>query len=144
MLEELYDLLLGKTGRKRRGADAAGDAARPRQRFPEARGVTFDVVVIERAVVGKLHQQSREQRGVGAGLQPEEQVGLAGAVGPARIDHDEARAAPLLVGEHALEQHRMAPCGVGADQHQQVGLVEILVAAGHGVGAEGAAVAGDR
>ena len=38
----------------------------------------------------------------------------------------------------------MAPGGVGADQHDQVGLVEILVAAGHGVGAEGAAVAGDR
>ncbi len=38
----------------------------------------------------------------------------------------------------------MAPRRVGADQHQQVGLVEIVVAAGHGVGAEGAAVAGHR
>ena len=38
----------------------------------------------------------------------------------------------------------MAPRRVGADQHQQVGLVEILIAAGHGVGAERAAVAGDR
>ena len=37
----------------------------------------------------------------------------------------------------------MAPGGVGADQHQQVRLVEILIAAGHRVGAEGAAVAGD-
>ena len=46
--------------------------------------------------------------------------------------------------EHALEQHRMAPGGVRADEHDQVGLVEVLVAAGHRVGAEGAAVAGDR
>ena len=38
----------------------------------------------------------------------------------------------------------MAPRRVGADQHQQIGLVEIFVAAGHGVGAEGAAMAGDR
>ena len=38
----------------------------------------------------------------------------------------------------------MAPRRVGADQYQQVGLVEILVAAGHGVGAERAAVTGDR
>ena len=38
----------------------------------------------------------------------------------------------------------MAPRRVGADQHQQVGLVEILVAAGHGIGAERAAVTGDR
>ena len=50
----------------------------------------------------------------------------------------------LLVGDHALVQHRMAPRRVGADQHQQVGLIEIVIAAGHGVGAEGAAVAGDR
>ena len=49
-----------------------------------------------------------------------------------------------LVGDHALVQHRMAPRRVGADQHQEVGLVEIVIAARHGVGAEGAAVAGDR
>ena len=46
--------------------------------------------------------------------------------------------------DHALEQHRMAPGGVRADQHEQVGLVEVLVAARHHVRAEGAAVAGDR
>ena len=38
----------------------------------------------------------------------------------------------------------MAPGGVGADQHDQIGLIEILVDAGHRVGAEGAAMAGDR
>ena len=44
----------------------------------------------------------------------------------------------------ALEQHRMAPGEIGADQHDEVGLLEILVAARHGVRAEGAPVAGDR
>ena len=91
-----------------------------------------------------MHQQSGEQRGVGAGLQPQEQIGVAGGIGAARIDHDDARAALLLVGEHALEQNRMAPRRVGADQHQQVGLIEILIAARHGVGAESAAMARDR
>jgi hypothetical protein len=38
----------------------------------------------------------------------------------------------------------MAPRRVGADQHQQVGLVEILIAAGHGVRAECPAMARDR
>ena len=76
-------------------------------------------------------------------FQSEEQIGISGGIGPAWIDHDDARAALLLVGEHALKQHRMAPGRVGADQHQQIGLVEVLVAAGHGVGAEGAAMAGD-
>ena len=91
-----------------------------------------------------MHQQSAEQRGVGAGLQAEKQIVLADGVGPARIDHHDAGAALLLVDEHALVQHRMAPGRVGADQHQQIGLVEILVAARHRVGAERAAVAGDR
>ncbi len=87
-----------------------------------------------------MNQEPGEQRGVGAGLQAEEQLGVFGGVGAARIDHDHARAARLLVGHHALEQHRMAPRCVGADQHQQIGFVEILVAAGHGVGAEAAAM----
>ena len=38
----------------------------------------------------------------------------------------------------------MAPGRIGADQHQKIRLVEIFIAAGHGVGAEGAAVASDR
>jgi hypothetical protein len=37
----------------------------------------------------------------------------------------------------------MAPGRVGADQHQKVGLIEIVIAAGHGVGAERAAVTRD-
>ena len=37
----------------------------------------------------------------------------------------------------------MAPGGIRADEHGEIGLVEILVAAGHGIGAEGALVAGD-
>ena len=107
-------------------------------------GVAFDVVMIERAGVGEMHQQAAEQRGVGAGLQAQKQIGIPCGIGPARIDHHDARAALLLVGEHALEQYRMAPRRVGADQHQQIGLVEILVTARHGVGAERAAMAGDR
>ena len=78
------------------------------------------------------------------GFNPRNRSASSGGIGPARIDHDDARAAPLLVGDHALEQNRMTPCRVGAGQHQKIGLVEILVAAGHGIGAEGAAMAGDR
>ena len=91
-----------------------------------------------------MSQQPGEQRGVGAGLQPQKQVGVPCGIGPARVDHDDARAAPLLVGEHALEQNRMTPRRIGADQNQEIGLIEIFVAAGHGVGAERAAMARDR
>ena len=52
---------------------------------------------------------------------------------------------PLLLGRgDALVEHRMAPGEIGADQHDKIGEFQILVAAGHRVGAEGAAMAGDR
>ena len=78
------------------------------------------------------------------GFSPKKQIGIPCCVGAARIDHHDAGTARLLVGEHALKQHGMAPRRVGADQHQKIGLIEILIAAGHGVSAEGAAVARDR
>ena len=113
-------------------------------RVVEAGGVALDVIAVERAVIGEMHQQPAEQRRIGARLQSQEQIVIADGIGPARIDHHDARAALLLVGEHALVQHRMAPGRVGADQHQKIGLVEIFIAARHRVGAERAAVAGDR
>ena len=59
------------------------------------------------------------------------------------IDHD-LRAALLRGRREALVEHRMAPGEIRADQHDEIGQLEILVGAGHGVGAEGALVAGDR
>jgi hypothetical protein len=41
-------------------------------------------------------------------------------------------------------QDRMAPCHIGADQHDEIGLVEVAVDTRHDVGAESAAMAGDR
>ena len=92
-LEECRDILLGKAGRQRGCADAAGHAARAGDRVVEARGIALDIVAIERAVVGEVNQQPAEQRGVGARLQSQEQIVIADGIGPARIDHDDARAA---------------------------------------------------
>ena len=130
-----------EAGRQRGGPDAARDAARAGDGVVEAGGVERDVVAVEHAVIGEMDQQPAEQRRIGARLQPQEQIVVADGIGPARIDHDHPRAALLLVGEHALVQHRMAPGRVGADQHQKIRLVEIFIAARHRVGAEGAAVA---
>jgi hypothetical protein len=67
-LEEVGDVLLGQARRQCGRGDAAGDAAGSREGVFEATGVAFDVVEIERAGVGEMDQQPREQRGVGAGL----------------------------------------------------------------------------
>ena len=74
----------------------------------------------------------------------EEEVGLFGRHGAAGIDHHDAGAALAPVLHHALEQHRVAPRRVRADQHDEIRLIEILVDAGNRIGAEGAAMAGDR
>ena len=95
---------------------------------------------IAESVVGEVDQQAREQRRVGPWPDAEEQVGFLRGLGPARIDDDELGAAALLGVGHAAEQDRVAPRGVGADQHDQVGLIEILVAARHRVGAKRPAV----
>lgn len=54
--------------------------------------------------------------------------------------HQDLRAAGLSGGQHALIQHLMAPGEVGADQHNEVRLVQILVGAVHRFRAKGALV----
>ena len=76
-LKERRDVLLGEAGRQRGGPDAARDVARARDGVVEAGGVARDVVAVERAVIGKMHQQPAEQRRIGAGLQSQEQIVVA-------------------------------------------------------------------
>ena len=71
-------------------------------------------------------------------------IGALGGRRAAGIDGDDARAALLARLHHALKQHRMAPGGIRSDEHDQVGLVEVFVAAWHRIGAEGPPVPGDR
>ena len=73
------------------------------------------------------------------------QVGERAGGGAAGVEDDDAHLrARLLGGGEALVEDRVAPGEVGADEDHEVGLLEVLVGAGHGVRAEGAAVAGDR
>ena len=85
-----------------------------------------------------------EQHRIRAVPDGEVQVACFARRGAARIDDDQLRAARFPRRLHALEQHGMAPRRVGADQHQQVRLVEVLIASRHGVRAERALVARDR
>ncbi len=53
-------------------------------------------------------------------------------------------AARLFRGGEALVQHRMAPRGIAADQHDEIGLLDVLVNAGDDILAERADMPGDR
>ncbi len=92
----------------------------------------------------RCSQQAAEQCGVRARRDRQKEIGILRGAGLARIDDDELGAALAPVLHHALEQNRMAPGGVRSDQHQEIGLIEIFVIAGHGIRSEGAAMAGDR
>ena len=72
------------------------------------------------------------------------QVGDVRRCGATRIDKNDLQSGPLLLSRRdALIKDRVAPGEIGADQDDEVGELEILVASGHGVGPEGALVSGD-
>ena len=109
----------------------------------------IDEGAVDRAVPEQQVQQSVEQRDVGARQDRQVQVGLAGGVGTARIDHDHAHrglASGLARSTCALDtpiQDRMRPRRIGTRDQQQVGMVDVLVGAGRGVRAEALAMPGD-
>ena len=140
-IEEARD----RAGRQIAGVRRFGDGERGLERRVETGAMLRNEILIDRAGFGEVAEQSVEQRCVAAGLEGQVQIGAVGAYRAARIDHDEAHVLPRRPGGFdALEKHRMAPGGIGADQHDEVGLLQILVAAGHGIGAEGARMSGDR
>ena len=57
--------------------------------------------------------------------------------GAARVHHHYFRTARFFRRDQPLIEHRMAPCQIAAHQHHQIGLIQILIGAGHGIGTKG-------
>ena len=108
-----------------------------------ALGELGDEFVVGVPVFDDQVQQPVEQREIGAGGDLQEQVGLVGGRGAARVDDDQLGAG-LDAIHHAQEQDRVAVGHVGADHEEHVGVVEVLVGAGRPVGAQRQLVAGAR
>ena len=90
-------------------------------------------------------QQAIEQQYIGARAHRQMQIGHLAGRRAARIDDDDAqRRAPLLGLDDALIQHRMTPGRVRADQHDQVGQLQVLVTPRHQVFAERPLMSGHR
>ncbi|MCY1408054.1 hypothetical protein D9M71_233710 [compost metagenome] len=81
-------------------------------------------------------QQTVEQGDVAAQPELDVLLGQAGEPRAARIDHHQPRTARLGT-EDARADHRVVLAGIGADQQDQVGAVDIGDAAGHRPRAEG-------
>jgi len=63
--------------------------------------------------------------------------------GAAGVNHHHFRATRLFRRNQPLIEHRMTPCQIAAHQHHQIGLVQILVCAGHDIRAKGPVVPGN-
>ena len=106
--------------------------------------VALDEIVVQAVIAPQVVQQAGEQDHVGAWRDREMQVGRFGGRRAARIDRHETRGRVPLPGLHqSLMDHRMTPGRIRADQHDEIGQFQILVAARHQILAERAAVAGD-
>jgi len=132
---------MGDLGRVQAGDGDVVGACR-RQRFGEAVGVVVDEGEIQYPGGLAMGQQRVEQGDVGTGRKRQMQVGDVAAIGASGIDDHHGGAAILAGFFQPLEQHRVAPSQVGPHQHHQIGQFDVFIAAGHGVGAESAAVAG--
>ncbi|MNS99793.1 hypothetical protein D3C72_1342060 [compost metagenome] len=106
-------------------------------------GVRGDEGRVGLAGAGQMAQQAVEQAHIGAGAQRQVQIGQFAGGGAARVDRHDLHGWPGFLGaREPLEQDRVAPRGVRAHQHDEIGGLQVLVAAGHQVFAEGALVAG--
>ncbi len=121
----------------------AGDFAGAGQRLDKTRRVPVDILVVESECVGEVHEQTAEQRGIHARRDRKEQIGVFDRRGSPRIDDDQFRASFPLGGDHPLIEDGMTPRRIRADQHDEIGLIEIAVCPWDDVGAKGATVAGD-
>ena len=129
---------------RRGGCRFKAESARLGKRRVEPDRMGADVVLIHAACLGKMREQSGEQRDVRAGREAQMQVGGVGRRGRARIDGDDLRSALLPRRHEPLVKDGVAPGEIGADEHNEIGELEILVQARHGVRAERPSVAGDR
>ena len=90
-------------------------------------------------------QQADKQPGITARRQGQMQVGNLAGRGAPRVDHHHLHRRVIRPRLHqSLIKHRVGPGGVRADQHHQVGLLKILVAARDNILPEGALVAHHR
>jgi hypothetical protein len=84
-----------------------------------------------------------EQRDIGVRADRQVQIRQRGGGGFAWVDDDDFSTAQRAIGLCALEQYRVAPGGIGADENQQIRLIDVIVAAWHDVLAKSADMAGD-
>ena len=91
----------------------------------------------------RLGQQVGEQGDVAPRADREVEIGALRGLGPARVDHHQLHVAFRARSLDPLPDDRMAPGRIGADQDDEVGRFDIVVAGRHDILTEAADVTGD-
>ena len=106
--------------------------------FDFTMGVVAQEAEIEASLAAQIGEQAVEQPDIGARCDRQVQVGLFAGGGAARVDHHQLHRRTCRARRRdALVDHRVAPGGIRAHQHDQVRLFQILVAHRYQIGAEG-------
>src|SRR5262249_52351710 len=114
-----------------------------RSELLEAVRVLPDEVWVGPALVNKGARQCIQQSNVAAGFYGQEYVGGPGGHRPARVgDDDLAVGVSLACRLDAIEKDRVGLRNVAADDEDDIGVIDILVAARRAIAAQAAAVAG--
>ena len=90
-----------------------------------------------------MPHQPGEDGDIGAGPQRQVQVGDFARGRAPWIDDDDPGAMRVPGGGEPLVQHRVTPGCIAADQNDQIGRLDVVVAAGDDILAKGADVAGN-
>src|SRR5690606_25481228 len=100
--------------------------------------------LVEHTGLLAVREKPVHQGHVTAWPQLQVKIGLLASLGPTRVDDHQSGTAALAGGYDPLIDHRMTPGRVRSYQHDQIGLVEIVVAPGDDILPEGAEMARDR
>ncbi len=142
---EPREVLLGNAAGRSDCRDRGCVGARRLQRCGIPAGMTLQKSKIRPALARQMGEQPIEQSDVTAGVKWQMQGRKIAAGRAPRIDHNDRHFRPArLGGFDTAVKNRMTPRQIGSDQHQHIGLFQILITGRHGITAESALVAGHR
>ena len=105
-------------------------------------GMLHDIIGVDIGIIGKVGEQPVEQCRVTVRLDGQMQISNLSRRRASRIDKNDLHFRSAGLGRsNALKQYRMAPGKIGSRQHDEVGLFEVLIIAGHNVRSERTTVA---
>ena len=92
----------------------------------------LDIGLVFPAVLEDVPEHPPDQRNVRARPKPDILGRVSRRAGEAGIDDDQVRLVDFLAAQHVLQRNRMGLGGIAADDQDRLGVMDVVVAVGHG------------